>query len=285
MRGRQVTFRWLPQSRFALPLQMLLMALVVGAIWATHRSAPNDRSWMGYTYVLLFPSWIIGLMGPRLRFLADGALVTLPTLGAPRHIPLGTAELNCQGAFWELRWQRGRTWTRTRLRADAALPLEAAIGVAKARAAEGLPVPRTEREAARAVPVGRLEGPEISPLHSIVAVCTLALAVLAVWQNQPLFLVPAIFTPLLFRRDQADPCAVLTRSGLWITAPGGIPAWVDPASVTYTAETPNGISVFRTGHPEYPELRLKTYQNTDLIRILRYGTAPSPLERGAGSGA
>jgi hypothetical protein len=269
VQGRQTTFLWKPQHRFVLPLQLILMLLGIGAMWVISQEEPRSHLWMTYLYMLLWAPWLQVYSGPSLRIVADGVLISISQFGAAEYVPLATAELTRRGAYWQLRWPRGRTWARIRLKVDPDLPLERAISESRARAAEGLPLPRTEQEAAKAVPVGTLSRPAPTPAMWGAIGGYLALLALAIWLNQPLFLLPAVALPLLLRPYMPPRRAVLTRSGLWVTGPDQLPARIAPEAVSFAADPGRGATHFHTQHPDHPVLRLHTYQSTALIGRLR----------------
>lgn len=207
------------------------------------------------------------LAGPVLR-LVRGLWTNL--------IPLATAEVKGLRTGWQIRWADGRNVRRLSLVTAPEFREAVERAVEQARTAPPGSVPRTVQEARQAVPLFlRTAAWERSLALQLSLV---ALALLAIWLDHPVFLLGAPVIIWLQDRVLSGTTLVLCDGTLWFLGEGG-PVYQIPLSSVRSVE-PRGRRrvLLELDDLEYPVLKLaRYYEGVDALVQLQKALAGEPL--------
>lgn len=251
-------------TRMAAPV---LVALWVGVMWLMRRG--DVQAWPG----MVGPAWVFVIsalwLGPPLTVASGGALAVVWGLTRPQFVPLAVADARPGRGGQRLTWPEGRRRRGALLPAAPALDplLSEACQAARQAAAQGLPLPRTSREAADAIALGTGAGSGATEL----LVGMTALLGLSIWLNQPLILLGYVAFPGLLQTGKWTHRFLLAADGLWVAIPGRAAARIALPDIVSVSRRGFLTIVVQTRHPAFPELRIHCTYSADLIRRLKAG--------------
>lgn len=237
-----------------------VMALWIFGLWGI--SQESGRDWVGQLYLLLLPFQIHATFG-RVRLISGGVLTISRSFSVVHRVPLARAELQRKGSQIRIRWRNGKIGNTETLRATPAFADALETSVQSARSAAPGSMPLTEAEAARMVTLAPLAVRNPWVAGSLGAL--LGLLMVAIWLNQPLFLLPLALLPLAAERGFAQGWLMLSGEELWLLRGGMEPSSLPLVGAQVVEAGRRRVSL-RTTDPAYGELRLDSRVAADLLR-------------------
>lgn len=265
------TIHW-PVRRHPWVIPTLLVISLILFMWGL--ALAGNKAWWIHFWIMLQATMVAEEIR-GLPFVLSGGVLGVPSWqGQMRYIPLAMVDATATPSHWRLEWTERNRRKQVKIRRDPALDrlLESGLTAARQQAATGVLLPDTERQAALDIAVATpiLGASRVwMTLFAVGIIGMLTLGGLALWLDQPAFLLPLVLLPYLYARYSYRSRCVLTADGLFMTAPGSEAVRIPLSDVVEVSSSFRSVAVIRTSHPDFPAIRVNEHQSLDLLRRLR----------------
>lgn len=240
-----------------------LILLWVLLLWVVSFST---RIWWTQSSLIFATIQLALVLASGQYVLADGVLAVVGPHCIDHRIPLAQAEVMHQRGRMRIRWQERRRWRTVALSGPAAFLAAVEQAIEDARRAE--PAPAESAAAGQGPFFAFLVSPGSYRWLIGMVLGWVVLFGLAIWLNQPLFLLPMAANVRIAKEMNDGRLIMLQGESLWVLVPGQ-QAYPIPLEAVRSVKSYQNTSVIETTDPAYSSIPLNTFASTQMVTKVR----------------